>query len=582
LVSCSEPVGAEPSAQAGGSAGSTADGGAGTGASGGAGGIQHDGGSCALSCSSDLTKVVDCQGATVAECENGLGCAPGGQCVDACEASRASGSALGCEFFTRAPDLWFNSWGSCYAVLVTNVWSTPADLSARYGAQELGPIAYTIDVTPAGMQFDPLAGPLAPGETAVLFLADHPNGKSSYAACPAGVNVGVTDHDASPHETALATAFEITTSVPTVAYSFSPFGYQETSPGVPSAIASASLLLPTSSWAENYLVITPDESTTLSQYGDVYPWFSFVAAEDGTEVTIAASVDIPGGPGVAAVAAGTTHTYALDRGQVLHFTHAAGLIGSPILANKPIAQFSGHGLFEGDSVHQQVLPIPTLGSVYPLVRPRDRVDGQADVARFRLVGVVDGTQVTFDPARPSIELDRGEVFDLETGETLIAASQGLSHPFYAFEYMLLEKKPGGLNVGDGEFLNVIPVEQALPRYDLFLEPGYQNSHLVIIRARASAGFADVTLDCLGPIGGFSPLGTSGAYEFARVDLVEANAPVGACGAGFRNLESTAPFVGRAWGWSELGFENGVGVSYGYPFGFSTKPINEVIVPPVPH
>lgn len=579
VAGCSEAAGIGPSAPTPDASDDAPTTDAGTGEDGGL--INHDGGACEPSCSPDLRRVVDCKGDTLEQCGADRGCSPEAICVAACAAADAQHSSIGCEFFTHAPDLWFNSWGSCYGVSLTNVWASPAELKAAYGTTSLDvkQIAYVPKISSQGVEYEPLLGPLPPGQTAVLFLAQYKSGASARTPCPPGVNVAVSDEDVAPHETRIATAFRLQSSVPAVAYSFAPIGAENSTAGVASAIASASLLLPSASWGDNYLMITPAELFSTSKYGDIYPWLSFIAREDDTVVTVGAKVDVASGQGVAGIKAGAVGSYTLQRGEVLYLSKAMGLLGSAVQSSKPIAHFAGHGLLDGDAVHQQVLPIPVLGSRYPLVPPRSRQAAKPDSTRYRFVGVVDGTKIDFEPSRPALALKAGEMVELDTTEALVASSQDLDHPFYVFEYML--KDASGHNIGDGEFSSVIPVEHAQSRYSFFMEPSYQNSHLVVVRARGASGFDPVALDCLSSPLAFSPLGLGGQYEFARVDLVTANAPQGSCSAGLRTLSGDGGFVGRAWGWSQLGFENGVGVSYAFPVGLGTKPINSVVVPPVP-
>jgi hypothetical protein len=132
----------------------------------------------------------------------------------------------------------------------------------------------------------------------------------------------------------------------------------------------------------------------------------------------------------------------------------------------------------------------------------------------------------------------------------------------------------GGNNGDPEFVNVLPAKQFLSSYVFFADPTYPETNLVIVRAKGDAGFADVVLDCAGAISGFQPLGSSGAYEFARFDLQNGGMPNGNCSTGVHAIHSSAPFGVTVWGWANV-------VSYAYPAGAGVKPINIVLVPPSP-
>ncbi|HEX4515234.1 MAG TPA: hypothetical protein VH054_16925, partial [Polyangiaceae bacterium] len=67
---------------------------------------------------------------------------------------------------------------------------------------------------------------------------------------------------------------------------------------------------------------------------------------------------------------------------------------------------------------------------------------------------------------------------------------------------------------------------------------------------------------------------SDAYEYTRVDLVKAKVPQGSCQNGVHTAKSDAPFGLTVWGFDDS-------VSYAYPAGMGTFPINGVVVNPNP-
>ena len=145
-----------------------------------------------------------------------------------------------------------------------------------------------------------------------------------------------------------------------------------------------------------------------SRYGDgsMSPIVTIVAAEDGTEVTMRPTVDIAGtGKDVAPTPKGKSRTYELDKGQVLTFEQPADLLGSVIKANKPVGLWGEQKCIKiddwaCDSAHQQIPPVRALGSEYVGARYRNRVDGKEERPPWRVVGVVDGTILEWDPAPP--------------------------------------------------------------------------------------------------------------------------------------------------------------------------------------
>jgi hypothetical protein len=72
---------------------------------------------------------------------------------------------------------------------------------------------------------------------------------------------------------------------------------------------------------------------------------------------------------------------------------------------------------------------------------------------------------------------------------------------------------------------------------------------VVVRSSSNGGFQDVSLDCAGTLTGWQPIGTSGTYEYTRVDLVTGNfVPQGGCNNGRQQMTSMTPFGLTVWGW----------------------------------
>jgi hypothetical protein len=69
--------------------------------------------------------------------------------------------------------------------------------------------------------------------------------------------------------------------------------------------------------------------------------------------------------------------------------------------------------------------------------------------------------------------------------------------------------------------------------------------------------------------------SKGQYQYVHVDLVTSGAGVGKCNNGLHTASSDIPFGITVWGYDSAS-------SYAYPAGASVKPINTVVVNPVPH
>ncbi len=518
---------------------------------------------------------------------------PGGL-VTSCAEAEATRSTMGCEFYGLAPDAITLSRGGCYAVVLVNTANAPATIEVARGgaplAAALGSYAMIPRGTGTALSYEPLAGPLAPGQVALLFL-NKSGGLST--ACPAGITPATTDA-ASVVGTGRGQAFRVRTSSPVVAYDIFPYG------GGSSAVTSASLLLPTSTWDKNYVAVNAYRKSRV--VAEDQPYIAIVAKEDGTTVTVNPVANIVGSSTVAGGAAGKPVSYGLGRGEVLQLGQDAELTGSAIEADKPIALWGGSTCASMDAdqgsacdaAHQQVPPVRAMGAEYTAVRYRNRFDGKEESPPWRIVGAVDGTTLGYEPAQPPgapSTIGFGQVVEFRAPGPFVVKSQDAQHPFYMSAHMTGwgEVSTGTDHRGDPEFVNVLPAAQFLKSYVFFTDPTYPETNLVLVRARTDGAFKDVRLDCAGVVGGFQPLGSGGQYEYARVDLSRGNfEKQGACDNGRHEIASEGLFGLTVWGWGSAASGGNFGapgfsqaVSYAYPAGGSLKAINNVVVPTGP-
>ncbi len=285
---------------------------------------------------------------------------------------------------------------------------------------------------------------------------------------------------------------------------------------------------------------------------------------------------------------------------------AYSISASPIQSNNPVGLIGGSRCFEVpeniqacDSAHQMIPPVKALGYQYVASRYRDRWQGQVEAPPWRIVGAVNGTTLTYDPAPPPgapTSLTQGQVANIRSAGGFSVTSQDAQHPFYMAAYMTGAERVGPETDGRGdpEFVGLVPPQQWLGQYVFFTDPTYPETNLSVVRTRKSDGtYADVSLDCSGTVTGWTSVG-SGAYQIASVDLVTGDfAGVGGCANGRHVMLSAAPFGLTVWGWGsavtggqidptqpQMGGIYSQYVSYGYPAGASVQPINTVVVPPV--
>ncbi len=544
-------------------------------------GTETPSGTCegAVRCSRDLRAVVDaCDDSNVlTSCGPEEGCA-NGKCVPACDAAVGADASMGCEFVALPPPRQPETVGSCFAVFLANTWGTPAGIEAEYAGRKLdvATSARIVRTEGSNVTYETFDGELAPGQVAVLFLSQQPSAYQS-VACPDGVTTAVS-RDTELTGTRRGETFRITTTAPVSAYSIYPFG------GAKSAVPTASLLLPLAAWKTDYVVTNP---WSVVRNPDVF--FSttqIVAADDDTEITVTGSVHIQKGLEVEGAEKGKPKTYRLRRGEQIQFSQDAELTGTRIAANKKIGVWTGHPCMFipsdaaccCESSQVQLFPLHSWGREYVAVPYRSRRFNEvSEQYLFRVTGAVDGTTLTYEPKRPKdapVSLSAGESRFFMTPDPFVVKSQDSEHPFAVYAYMTGNSfAPAQGQDGDPEFTTVLPTEQYLDRYVFFVDPTYPNSQITLVRSREEGkSFERVVLDCAGPLEDWTPLGTSGTYEYTRIWLTKEALPQavgnGKCGAGRHEIESKGPFGVTVWG-------TGFAASYAYPGGAALRTINSV-------
>jgi hypothetical protein len=489
--------------------------------------VGAGGSACEPTCSGDLKTVVGCNGEVLKQCPGDQACTNGACTDDPCGAAEAAKSSYGCDYWAVKPDVIANVKGGCFAAFVANTWSSPVHIDVLRGGTKLDGTGFL--VIPSGQgdsityqPYDAVKG-LPPGEVAIAFLAHESPSPTSVPACPvpAAVNaeVGVKG-------TGLGEAFHIKTDRPVVAYSILPYG------GGPSAATSASLLLLTSARDTNYVALNAYRQSTISAAAGAAPSLDILGKEDGTEVTILPKVAIVPGSGVDGSSPNVPVTYKLAAGQYLQITQPTELTGSPIQSNKPVGIWGGSTCLNVlpheaacDSAHQQTPPVKALGSEYALVRYRNRKAAKGEeTPPWRLVGAVDGTKLTWKPSTPPgapKTLTKGQVYEFIGSGPYVVASQDDGHPLYLAQYMTGATHLGPTSSeGDPEWVNVVPTAQYQSDDVFFTDPTYPETSLVVVRRRSpnTKAFVDVTLDCLGPVTGWQPVGDADGDMSTRASI----------------------------------------------------------------
>ncbi len=525
-------------------------------------------------CSRDLHAVLDaCTEAVIESCGPSSGCA-NGACVPACDSAALAQGSIGCSFWTTPPDVVPEADNSCFAAFVANTWTTPVNVKGTYGKQalDLSRSVYRAVATDGAVRYERIEGAIPPGELGIIFLSqapDRPETKGSSVACPDDVEVAHVGVAVAAHAPSVYEAFHLETDAPVSVYSMFPYG------GAKSYMPSATLVLPSSSWATSYVLLDGWSSRVSDSF------IQIVAGSDDTEVRVRPVADVRPGPDVAGAARGSVATWRLQRGQVLELVQRASLAGSIMESSAPVAVFGGtvcpyipEGVTACDSLHQQVAPVNQWAARYSAVPYASRrvAAGDLSVAEsvpWRIVAAQDGTALTYDPARPEgapTVLAAGEAVTFTTEAFFSVRSQDAAHPIHVSTYMTGARRSGTL--GDPDYVTLVPDEQFLDRYVFFVDHTYSDSTLTVVRRKDQLGFHDVEVDCLGAIGDWRPLGTDGTSEYTWVRLTKDKRGVGGCGYGRHEASSDGPFGLYVWGVDSF-------ASYGFPAGAGSRPTSTV-------
>jgi len=541
---------------------------------------------CPLQCSLDGRAVMrSCTGEVVEACAPELACGDA-RCQGQCSAAAANRSSNGCEFYFQIPRFTANFPQSCYAAFIVNTSTLPLDVSLDLEGKNIDVSKAMFLTNPGDATLIPHVGPIAPGESAILFVSDRsnpdvprPNEGVERIGCPEGVVPAVYEDAPLPPGSGLGSSFHLTTNAPVGLTTIYPFG------GASSWLPSATLVLPVTAWAKENLIVN---GWQVGMSG--VPSAQLFASEDGTEVTLLPTHDIAGGNGVKSAPAKVPVTYRLDKGQLLQLVQDEELSGSVVSSTKPISIVGGNSCaniptgttIACDVLAQQLPAFEQWGSEYVGVGYRPRAGDEGEAMPYRIVAARDGTRLDYDPVVPPgapLTLSAGEVatFYSGAGEPFVVRTQDVDHPIYLAAFMTGSGVSSAGGVGDPEFVNVVPAGQYLSSYSFYADPTYKETSLVVVRAKDGGQFKDVWLECAGNVSSFRPVGTRGEYEFARVDLARNHGPgdtfgTSVCRTGLQRMRSNGPFTATLWGWDYY-------ASYAYPGGMAQRKL--VLTPLVP-
>jgi hypothetical protein len=348
--------------------------------------------------------------------------------------------------------------------------------------------------------------------------------------------------------------------------SFSPIGCYSFS-------NDASLLIPSTAMTGNYRV-TGEHGWSAETLG---AYFAVTAVQDDTSVTVHVSStgQILAGGVIPATGPNGNVTFTMNAGDVAELVGGADddsdLSGSLVQATHPVQVISGVPCIQQpigseacDHIEQVVFPAETLGKDYVVTVPTGP-QGNIVGHIVRVYGNVDGTELTYDPERPSgcpTTIDAGQVVDcgMVTNDFEVKGSHAFAVGSFMLGGVLLDPNADpGRQEGDPSQSLSVAVEQYRTKY-IFLAPDdYDISYVDII---ASTDI-DITLDDQYVTIPFTRIGTTG-YLIARVLLQPGT-------NGSHVITSNLPIGVQVMGY-------GAYTSYQYPAGLN---LTRIAPPPTP-
>jgi hypothetical protein len=480
---------------------------------------------CPLSCDPTLGCVecvpgsTSCQGNDVVSCgaDGHKGTVPiahcqtscsSGTCSDPCGQAEVNKSYLGCDYY---PTVTMNSQldttlGFSFAVAV----AAPATNGG----------AATITIT-GGALTTTMTDTVAPGTLKQIKLPWVTALKQDYAGgAQAEASVLMANG-----------AYHLVSTQPVTVYQFNALEYEVSASY--SYTNDASLLLPRHTWADSnakssYIVMARP-TMEIGSYGSKL-WspgmFAVVGSEDGTQVTIKFTANtLAGSSGVQAYTAGSTGTFALNKGTVLMIasghndsctgpTDANGytycdlasgydLTGTEIEADKPVGVFGGHNCdfipfdkWACDHLEEQLFPLTAWGKHYVGAKTISATDPNL----WRVVSGDSANLIQFNPpvldkitnqTIGQVTLDKGKWLEFITDQDFEAQGDSV---FMMAGFMVGQNysnlNPGEGAPGDPAMSLAVPVEQFRKSYTFLAPESYTQNYLTIIAKVGST----VTLD----------------------------------------------------------------------------------------
>lgn len=280
-------------------------------------------------------------------------------------------------------------------------------------------------------------------------------------------------------------------------------------------------------------LLLPVQNAGVSFRVNVWPEWSFSNTDEPAQVGVVATaasttVQISGAnlqTGAGLTASGGSAQ--MNAGDVLLLSSIASssvdISGLQISADAPIVVYSAHPITYipsdvgyGDHLEDSQPPLTELGQDYLLVRPADPSGGNGAKQYIKLLGTVDNTTLTFDPAvagaPASLNAGQANAF-----EVLVDVHVHASQPIAVSQFMEGSQQFGAGNAGDPSQLTSIPSNRGALAVDFIAPAALAPNFAQVIAPTGAAVSIDGT-----DVTGWNGIGASG-YSGANVALSSTDA-----------------------------------------------------------
>ncbi len=542
----------------------------------------------------------------ITNCATGSQCF-GGKCVSLCEQGVKFSGNIGCEYWsvdldndpTKVPfssvipemvphSVVISNPGQFDATITFTIQATCADASA------CAPSATTCNSKP-----DTVCG--TPGPSVDLVLANNtvPAGQTKEFKMPV-MNASGSG--------VMRKAVHVKSTQPVVAYQFNPYNAENADSN------DGSLLLPQNALGTTYYAMVPAQSggILLGSTKTACAFVTIVATLAGTtnvsftptrDCQVNYALGVPGdGTKPPSLKAGTTYTFALSQYDVLNIEEMGksdmvppgtgpgalpNMTGSKVVADKPIAVFSGHQVAEveddfrfgqssgGDTgsystcctehMEEQLMPVQFWGTAAFCVKTKPRGD---EVDEFVVVAGEDNVTLTTNPPSVAkypgapelngVTLNAGQRARVQTDQSFMLTATGkiqVAQLLVSAGQTGLGTNGAAATLGDASMAMIPAKTQYRPDYTIQTAAGFIGNYVSVVRP---AGLA-ITMDGNPLNASFQPFG-DGTWEFGYVEF----------SPGTHTIESVAAPGGTGTPFGLMVYGYGTVTAYSYPGGMILK------------